>query len=534
MNHSTVKQFIENGNLTIGIEFGSTRIKAVAIDDKCQTLATGAFEWENTYQNGYWTYSMDDAWVGLQKSYSEMTKKIKDTYGTTVKKIKSLGISGMMHGYLPFDENEDLLVSFRTWRNNNAHEAAERLRDAFQVNIPERWSIAQLYQSALDEEKHVDKVRYITTLAGYIHWYLTDQKVLGIGDASGMFPINIETQEYRKDVADRFNQLFSERGYQQDILDILPKVVVAGENAGYLTSTGAKLLDPNGELEAGCPMCAPEADAATGMVATNSVAPKTGNISAGTSIFSMIVLDEPIQHVYPEVDIVTTPDGYEVAMIHANNCTSDINAWVDLFGEVLETMGVKYDKGTLFTKLFESALNGDDKLGNLLSYGYISGEFITDVQQGYPMLVRSIDSSFNLANLMKSHIYSAFSTLKIGIDLLKENENIEINSIYGHGGIFKTEKVAQTFLAAAMQSPVSVMQTASEGGAWGIAVLARFLIEESDMRLANYLNNVAFKGTESIHIEPSKKEIESFNRYIKRFKEGLPIERLANEQFKAH
>lgn len=530
MNNSSIKQFIEEGNLTIGIEFGSTRIKTVAIDDNCKTLATGTFGWENTYQDGYWTYSMNDAWIGLQKSYSEMTKVIKEQYGTTVKKIKSLGISGMMHGYLVFDQKEDLLVPFRTWRNNNANHAAQILREAFQVNIPERWSIAQLYQSAIDDESHVAKVDYMTTLAGYIHWYLTDEKVLGIGDASGMFPIDVETKEYRQDIAKTFNQLFSEMGYHQDILEILPKVVVAGENAGYLTETGAKLIDPNGQLEAGCPMCAPEADAATGMVATNSVASKTGNISAGTSIFSMIVLDKSLKNVYPEVDIVTTPDGYEVAMIHANNCTSDINAWVDLFGEVLEVMGVKYEKSELFTKLFESALNGDDKLGNLLSYGYISGEFITEVQQGYPMLVRSIDSSFDLANVMKTHIYSAFSTLKIGIDLLKENEDIEIHSIYGHGGIFKTKKVAQTFLAAAIQSPVSVMQTASEGGAWGIAVLARYLVAENDVNLSSYLNEIAFKDTESIKIKPNEKEIESFNRYIERFKKGLPIERLANEQ----
>lgn len=299
----------------------------------------------------------------------------------------------------------------------------------------------------MDQEAHVEKVRYMTTLAGYIHWYLTDEKVLGIGDASGMFPIDSETQDYRDDIIQRFNKKFSEKGYTQDVRDILPKVVVAGEYAGRLTETGAKLVDPNGELQAGCPLCAPEADAATGMVATNSVAPRTGNISAGTSIFSMIVLEKPIKDVYPEIDIVTTPDGYEVAMIHANNCTSDINAWVDLFGEVFETMGVKYDKGELFTKLFERALKGDEDLGKLLSYGYISGEFITDVQHGYPMLVRSVDSNFNLANLMKTHIYSAFSTLKIGIDLLKERENIHIDSMFGHGGIFKTEKVAQSFLA---------------------------------------------------------------------------------------
>ncbi|PTE74358.1 xylulokinase [Staphylococcus devriesei] len=530
MNNTDIKRYIEEGNLTVGIEFGSTRIKAIAIDDQCQTLATGSFEWENSYENGYWTYSMNDAWVGIQKSYGAMTQALKEKYDVTVTQLASLGISGMMHGYLSFDEKDDLLVPFRTWRNNNANEAAEILRKDFQVNIPERWSIAQLYQSAIDQEAHVGQVSYMTTLAGYIHWYLTDEKVLGVGDASGMFPIDIETQDYRQDIIQRFNKLFSEKGYTQDIRDILPKVVVAGEYAGRLTETGAKLVDPNGELQAGCPLCAPEADAATGMVATNSVAPRTGNVSAGTSIFSMIVLEEPIKDVYPEVDIVTTPDGYEVAMIHANNCTSDINAWVDLFGEVLDTMGVKYDKGELFTKLFESALKGDKDLGKLLSFGYISGEFITDVQHGYPMLVRSVDSNFNLANLMKTHIYSAFSTLKIGIDLLKEN--IQIDSMFGHGGIFKTEKVAQSFLAASLHSPVRVMQTASEGGAWGIAVLARYMIEEESTNLATYLNDFAFKGTESTTIEPTKEEIESFEAYTERFKQGIPLERLAHEQFK--
>lgn len=531
MTDEQIKQYIEDGKLTIGIEFGSTRIKSVAIDDQFNTIASGSFEWENEFKNGYWTYSMNDAWVGLQKSYAKMTQQIKDTYHTTVNHIASLGISGMMHGYLVFDDKDDLLVPFRTWRNNNANEAASILREDFQVNIPERWNIAQLFQSAMDGESHVSQVNYMTTLAGYIHWYLTDEKVLGIGDASGMFPIDSKTLDYRQDLIERFNQLFSKKGYYQKLETILPQVVVAGKSAGTLTEAGAKLIDPNNELQPGCPVCPPEADAATGMVATNSVAPRTGNVSAGTSIFSMIVLEQSLKRVYPEVDIVTTPDGYEVAMIHANNCTSDINTWVDLFGEVLETMGVQYDKGELFTKLFESALKGDDNLGNLLSYGYVSGEFITDVPQGYPMLVRSVDSQFNLANLMKTHIYSAFSTLKIGIDLLKDNEDIKIDSMLGHGGIFKTEKVAQTFLAAALESEVRVMQTASEGGAWGIAVLAQYLVDQKNSDLATYLNQYAFKGTNSLNITPTQEEIESFKQYNARFKQGIALQNTANSQF---
>lgn len=533
MTTSEIKQLIDAGQLSIGIEFGSTRIKTVAIDSECRTIATGSFEWENQFKHGYWTYSMNDVWVGLQRSYAEMTDAIKDQYDTTVRRIASLGISGMMHGYLVFDEHDDLLVPFRTWRNNNANEAASILREDFQVNIPERWSIAQLYQSAIDKEEHVPHVRYMTTLAGYVHWYLSGERVLGIGDASGMFPIDSETLTYRSDLLQRFNTHFHEAGYTQQIEDILPEVVVAGQSAGRLTEIGAKLIDPHEELEAGCPMCAPEADAATGMVATNSVAPRTGNVSAGTSIFSMIVLEKQIQQLYPEVDIVSTPDGYEVAMIHANNCTSDINAWVGIFEELLQRLGVDYDKNNLFTTLFESALDGDDDLGQLLSIGYVSGEFITDVPQGYPLLLRSLDSNFNLANFMKSQIYSAFATLKIGIDLLKENEQIQIDSMLGHGGIFTTKEVAQRYMAAALESPVSVMQTASEGGAWGIAVLARYLVAEHK-DLAQFLNDSAFEASDAITIEPTEAEIESFRNYTERFKAGMELEHVADQQFNSN
>ena len=533
MTTSEIKQLIDAGQLSIGIEFGSTRIKTVAIDSECRTIATGSFEWENQFKHGYWTYSMNDVWVGLQRSYAEMTDAIKDQYDTTVRRIASLGISGMMHGYLVFDEHDDLLVPFRTWRNNNANEAASILREDFQVNIPERWSIAQLYQSAIDKEEHVPHVRYMTTLAGYVHWYLSGERVLGIGDASGMFPIDSETLTYRSDLLQRFNTHFHEAGYTQQIEDILPEVVVAGQSAGRLTEIGAKLIDPHEELEAGCPMCAPEADAATGMVATNSVAPRTGNVSAGTSIFSMIVLEKQIQQLYPEVDIVSTPDGYEVAMIHANNCTSDINAWVGIFEELLQRLGVDYDKNNLFTTLFESALDGDDDLGQLLSIGYVSGEFITDVPQGYPLLLRSLDSNFNLANFMKSQIYSAFATPKIGIDLLKENEQIQIDSMLGHGGIFTTKEVAQRFMAAALESSVSVMQTASEGGAWGIAVLARYLVAEYK-DLAQFLNDSAFEASDAITIEPTEAEIESFRNYTERFKAGMELEHVADQQFNSN
>ena len=529
MESDDIKHLVESGQLSVGIELGSTRIKTIAIAPNCETIATGSFEWENKYENGYWTYSINDVWVGIQKSYAEMSQSIKDNYHVQIKSLASLGISGMMHGYLAFDDNDDLLVPFRTWRNNNANKAAKLLREDFKVNIPERWSIAQLFQSAIDDEAHVKQVSYLTTLAGYVHWYLTDKKVLGIGDASGMFPVDSEREQFRQDLLKRFNTLFQNLGYSQDINDMLPNVIVAGEIAGYLTKTGAKLIDPNGELEPGCPMCAPESDAATGMVATNSVAPKTGNVSAGTSIFSMIVLEKPITYVYPEVDIVTTPDGYDVAMIHANNCTSDINAWVHLFEEVFQLMNVKYDKNELFTKLFESAFYGDEDLGKLLSYGYISGEFITDVNQGYPMFLRHVDSEFNIENFMKTHIFSAFSTLKIGIDLLKENEDIQIDSMLGHGGIFKTDKVAQSYLAAALETPVSVMKTASEGGAWGIAILSRYLLENQYTNLANYSNVKAFDNTDQITLNPKSQDVESFRNYIQKFKTLLPLQRQIDE-----
>ncbi|WP_278926704.1 xylulokinase [Staphylococcus auricularis] len=531
MNIEEGKRLIDNGELSVGIEFGSTRIKTVAIDAQCRTLATGSYEWENDYKNGYWTYSMNETWVGLQQSYLAMTEDLKAQYHTQLTHIASLGISGMMHGYLVFDDKDDLLVPFRTWRNNNANQAAQILREDFNVNIPERWSIAHLYQAAIDHESHVEDVHYMTTLSGYVHWYLTDEQVIGIGDASGMFPIDHTTQSYRKDLLDRFNQLFKARGYTQQIEDLLPRVVTAGEQAGTLTATGAKLIDPQGYLEPGCPLCAPEGDAATGMISTNSVAPRTGNVSAGTSIFAMIVLEEPIQALYPEVDIVMTPDGYEVAMIHANNCTSDINAWMQLFEDVLQTLGVDYDKETLFTQLFQQALKGDDDLGKLLSYGYVSGEFITDIPHGFPMFIRQVDSKFTLANFMKTLIYSAFATLKIGIDLLKENEHIQIDTMLGHGGIFKTEKVAQSFLAAALESQVSVMQTASEGGAWGIAALARYIFESDRYTLSSYLKEVAFEDTEAITITPTDDDIASFRDYTQRFQSGLELEKQAATLF---
>lgn len=462
---------LNSEELSIGIELGSTRIKTIAIDKKLNVRASGSFQWENKFVDGFWTYSANDIWVGLQQSYGAMAQDLFDKTGVTLTKVNSIGISGMMHGYLAFDNNDDLLVPFRTWRNGNTKEAAKKLTDIFNFNIPERWSIAHIYQAILNKESHTSQVEFITTLSGYIHWYLTGEKVIGLGDASGMFPVDISTNNYRQDLLSEAQDLFATHGFGNSIESILPQVKLAGEFAGRLTEIGAKLLDPTEKLESGCILCPPEGDAATGMVATNSITANTGNISAGTSAFAMIVLNNKLQNYYPEVDVVTTPDGKEVAMIHVNNCTSDINDWMNLFSEVLETMGVNFSSEEMYGQIFETSLSSDDDLGGLLSYNYISGENITDVDVGHPLFIRLPNNNFNLANFMKMHLYSAFSTLKIGIDLLQENENINLSKLIAHGGIFKTKNIAQQVLSSALQEKITVMDTASEGGAWGIRLL---------------------------------------------------------------
>lgn len=517
---------LSSEDISIGIELGSTRIKTIAIDKNLNTVATGSFEWENQFINGYWTYSINDIWIGLQKSYEDMTQNLKQQYNLTLTKVNAIGISGMMHGYLAFDKNEDLLVPFRTWRNGNTSEAAAILSEKFQFNIPERWSIAHIFQGVLDNERHVRQVEYITTLAGYVHWYLTGEKVLGIGDASGMFPIDINQKNYRPDLINVTNQLFQEHGFNKPIEKILPQVSVSGESGGCLTKEGAKLLDASNKLESGCIMCPPEGDAGTGMVATNTVATNTGNVSAGTSAFSMVVLSHELKDKYPEIDIVTTPNGNEVAMIHTNNCTSDINDWMNLFSEVLKVMGVDFSSDELYGQIFRSSLNSDDNIGGLLSYNYVSGENITNVEQGYPLFVREPNYNFNLANFMKMHLYSAFSTLKIGMDMLKKNESIELEKLIAHGGIFKTKGVAQQVLSSALDNDITVMNTASEGGAWGIAILSYFTSLETMQTLEQFLNEVVFVNIEEETLSPVKQEVDHFNNYVEKMKLGLPIERL--------
>ncbi|MCG7339161.1 ATPase [Staphylococcus sp. ACRSN] len=518
------KRINDSSDISIGIELGSTRIKTVATDADFNTLASGSFEWENNYIDGYWTYSVNDIWIGLQKSYLDMAEKLQERFNLTLRKVNSIGISAMMHGYLAFDEHEDLLVPFRTWRNSYTGEAADALRNVFNFNIPERWSIAHLYQAILNNESHIAKVDYITTLSGYIHWYLTGEKTLGIGDASGMFPVDVEKQIYRTDLLDKADILFKSKGFDKTLINLLPKIQVSGEHAGLLTDEGARLLDPKGNLESGCIMCPPEGDAGTGMVATNSITPQSGNISAGTSAFAMIVLEDPLQNVYPEVDIVATPSSNEVAMVHTNNCTSEINAWMNLFEQVLNTMGVTFSSDDLYGQIFGESLNSDDDLGGLLSYGYVSGENITQVEVGYPMFVREPNHRFTLGNFMKTQLFSAFSTLKIGMDLLKENENIKIRKLIAHGGIFKTKRIAQEVLSAAMDAPITVMNNASEGGAWGISILARYATLKEQMSLTKYLEDVVFANVDETTISATKREVEIFNDYIHKTKIGLPIE----------
>ena len=522
-----IKNYIEEGKAILGIEFGSTRIKGVLIDDAGEVLAVGGYEWENSLVNGIWTYGEDEFFAGLKGCYSSLKKDVKDRYGITLKNLKAIGISGMMHGYLAFNEEGKLLAPFRTWRNTCAGEAANKLTEVFQFNIPDRWSIAHLYQVILDGEEHVKDVRYFTTLAGYIHTLLTGEKVLGIGEASGMFPM--EGNNYSETMLDKFDALVEEKGYPWKIREILPKVLVAGENAGILTEAGAKLLDEDGDLQAGIPMCPPEGDAGTGMVATNSVRVRTGNVSAGTSVFAMIVLEKLLSKLHREIDMVTTPDGAPVAMVHCNNCTSDINAWTYLFKEVLDLMGADCSMGDLFTALFKKSAEADADCGDLISYNYFSGEFITGFETGKPLFIREPDSKFSLANFMRVQLFTAFGGIKIGMNIL-EKEDVAIDKILGHGGFFKTPVIGQSVLAAVMNAPVSVMETAGEGGAWGVAVLAAFSANKEDGEtLPDYLDNKIFATQKMTTLEPDEKIVDSFNKFMENYKKGLSVERAAVE-----
>lgn len=522
-----VKTALETGKTVLGIEFGSTRIKAVLIDENNTPIASGSHDWENRYENGVWTYSLEDIWTGLQDAYTNLVADVKGQYGIVLKKIGAIGFSAMMHGYMVFDEKDELLVPFRTWRNNITGPAAEKLTEVFGYHIPQRWSIAHLYQSILNKEEHVGKIHTLLTLAGYIHWKMTGRKVLGVGEASGMFPIDIGTKDFNARMIAQFDELIAEKNYGWKLRDILPEVLVAGQDAGTLTAEGAKLLDVSGNLEAGVPLCPPEGDAGTGMVATNSVAERTGNVSAGTSVFAMIVMEKELQKVYDAIDLVTTPTGNLVAMVHCNNCTSDLNAWVGLFREFAESFGMKVEMNDLFETLYNKALEGDADCGGLLAYNYFSGEDITGFTEGRPMFVRTPESKFNLANFMRVHLFTSLGALKTGLDIFRE-EGVQVDRVTGHGGLFKTKGVGQSILAAAMNTPVSVMETAGEGGAWGIALLAAYMLYKKDGEtLDTYLQDRVFGGNTGTCVEPKPEDVAGFDEFIKRYTAGLPIERAA-------
>ncbi|MBO5278054.1 MAG: FGGY-family carbohydrate kinase [Lachnospiraceae bacterium] len=528
-----ISETISSGKAVLGIEFGSTRIKAVLIDENHQPIASGSHDWENRYENGIWTYSLDDIWKGLQDSYQRLAEEVREKYGVTITRLAAIGFSAMMHGYMVFDKDGELLVPFRTWRNTITEKASEKLTEAFNFNIPQRWSIAHLYQAVLNDEEHVKDIVFQTTLAGYIHWKLTGEKVLGVGEASGMFPIDTATGGFNQKMIARFDKLIEGKAYPWKLTDILPKVLTAGENAGTLTQEGAALLDVSGNLEAGIPLCPPEGDAGTGMAATNSVAVRTGNVSAGTSVFAMVVLEKDLKKVHPELDLVTTPAGDTVAMVHCNNCTSDLNAWVGLFKEFAESFGIEVDTNKLFSTLYNKALEGDADCGGLLAYNYFSGEHITGFEEGRPLFVRIPESSFTLANFMRTHLFTSLGALKTGLDILLKEEEVKVDRIFGHGGLFKTKGVGQKILAAAMDAPVSVMETAGEGGAWGIALLASYMIHKGENEtLASYLSDKVFGGETGVCVEPDKKDVEGFNEFMKRYKAGLSVERAAVEALK--
>ena len=512
-----MSNFKLNGSECLGIEFGSTRIKAILIDDEFNVLATGSYDWENKLVDGYWTYSIDDIWHGLQSAYKSLNDECENKFSSKITSLSAIGFSAMMHGYLAFDKDDNLLVPFRTWRNTTTAQAARELTRVFNFNIPQRWSIAHLYQAILNNEEHVKDISYITTLAGYVHYKLTGKKALGIGDASGMFPIDSDINDYNQEMLEKFSNLENVKQFDWNIKDILPKVLLAGENAGTLSEDGAKLLDPSGTLKAGALMCPAEGDAGTGMVATNSVAQRTGNISAGTSIFSMIVLEKQLSRVYEEID-----------MVHCNNCCTDLDYWVKLFIEFSSLSGNNLTKGEIYDLLYNEALKGDSDCGKIVSINYFSGEPVTGFLQGRPMVLRSENSNFNLANFMRAHIYSAIATLKIGMEILEE-ENVDIDKLMGHGGLFKTKYVGQKLMAGAMKTPVSVLSTAGEGGAWGIAVLASYAKNNFDLPLEEFLDKKVFSKYEISTVLPDINDVNGFEKYLTLYKKSLAVEKSAVE-----
>lgn len=511
----------------LGIELGSTRIKAVLIDDGYSVVASGSHSWENRLENGFWTYSLDDIHSGVRSCFASLAKDLSDRQGVKLETVGAMGISAMMHGYMAFDKDGKLLVPFRTWRNTTTKQAADELSKALGFNIPQRWSIAHLYQAVLNGEPHVPQIAYITTLAGYINYLLTGEKAVGIGEASGIFPV--EKDGYNQEFLEITEKVLSSHGFEKRLSEVLPPIKTAGEKCGCLTEKGAEFLDPTETLRSGIPLCPPEGDAGTGMVATNAVLPKTGNVSAGTSVFSMLVLDKPLDSAYEEIDIVTTPDGSPVAMVHCNNCCSEIDEWIGVFEGLSEALGAKADKSALYKAFFESAEKGEKDCGGVTAYNLLSGEPVAKVESGRPMYFRQPDGDMSFANFARAQIYSAFASLKIGMDILFEKEQVKAEQFTGHGGMFKSGMTAAQILSDALETPVSVMETAGEGGAWGMALLAAYSVKKGGKSLPEWLDGEVFKGMKKNISVPEKSGAEGFKKFMKRYTSALGAQRLLGE-----
>ena len=512
----------------LGIELGSTRIKGVLIDDHHQVIASGSHSWENSLVDGVWTYELADAVAGVQACYAALKADAEAKFGKPLTEVAAIGISGMMHGYLVFDKDGNQIAPFRTWRNTITAPAAAELTELFKFNIPQRWSIAHLYQAILNQEDHVPAIAKLTTLAGYIHYLLTEENAMGIDEASGMFPYDEEAVDFDAKRVAQFDELIAPYGFSWNLRGILPKVLPAGACAGTLTAEGAKLLDPTGTLRSGIPLCPPEGDAGTGMVATGAVHPRTGSISAGTSGFSMQVLEHPLKNYYPEIDVVSTPAGKTVAMAHTNTCTSEIDAWVNLIADAAKAMGWEVDMNELFTKLFRVALEGEPDCDGIISFNYFAGEPLTDTETGRPMLVRLPDSKMSAANFMRAQLNGAIATLVIGMQMLRDEEQVVTDMLLGHGGFFKTAGVGQQLLANALNVPISVMETAGEGGPWGMALLAAYMIRKAEGEtMEDYLQNRVFADAKTIKVEPTAEGAAGFQAYLTRYKAALAAQKAA-------
>ena len=526
MDTTQIAAAVKKGDTALGIELGSTRIKAVLIGPDHAPIATGAYDWENRLENGVWTYHLEDVWTGIQAAFRELREEVQSRCGVPLTTLGAMGVSAMMHGYLPFDQNGEQLCEFRTWRNTITEAEAQELTQLFQFNIPQRWSIAHLYRAIRQGEAHVKDIAFLTTLEGYVHWKLTGKKVLGVGEAAGMFPLD-ETGRFHPRMVAQFDEILQQRNIPWRLEDILPEILVAGDPAGELTPEGAKLLDPTGALQAGIPLCPPEGDAGTGMTATNSVSARTGNVSAGTSIFAMVVLEHPLSQVHPEIDMVATPAGLPAAMVHCNTCTSDLDAWVKLFAELLNSAGAQLPKSQLYDLLYHKALEGAADCGGVVSYNCYSGEPVIHLEEGRPLLMRLPDSQLTLGNFMRAQLYAAMATLRLGMEILY-GEHVALEKLYGHGGLFKTKGVGQRLMAGALGVPVAVMETAGEGGPWGMALLAMYRKNRRPGdTLERYLQEQVFAQAKGEELPPDPADAAGFAAYLQRYQAGLAVERAA-------